>query len=84
MWRKIHTEVDYPTKNLDLSKFVTDQGLLKNMGIETKYNLHGTINHYGNITFGHYKAFLKNSFENKWYIYDDEVISEVSDSGFEK
>lgn len=54
------------------------------MGIETKYNLHGTINHYGNITFGHYKAFLKNSFENKWYIYDDEVISEVSDSGFEK
>ena len=80
MWRKIQTCVDFPSRNLDISTFVTDLRLLREMGIESKYNLHGTINHFGSMVAGHYTSCVKNPFDNKWYMYDDEVCQEVTDA----
>lgn len=54
------------------------------MGIESKYSLHGTINHYGSISAGHYTCCVKNPFDKKWYVYDDNECHEVANSNIEK
>ena len=77
-WRKVQTRVDFPLRNLDVSPFVTDIKLWQEMGIESKYNLHGTINHYGSISAGHYTCQVKNPFDKKWYLYDDNECHEVA------
>ena len=84
VWRKIQTSVDFPVRNLDTSAFVTDLRLLKDMGIESKYNLHGTINHYGSMSAGHYTSCARNPFDKKWYLYDDHACHEITDSSIEK
>ena len=37
-------------------------------------------NHYGGVGGGHYTAFGKNCFTNKWYDFDDSHASPVSDT----
>lgn len=71
IWRKIQTNVDFPLKNLDIGPFVASPDFLKSEGIETKYDLHGIVNHYGTLTFGHYTCYVKNHFDQQWYLYDD-------------
>jgi len=48
------------------------------------YNLHGIVNHYGSLGFGHYVSFVKNQFDEKWYRYDDMTREEVSESELHK
>ena len=69
---KNSTFIDFPTSNLDISKYL----LSNNSG--GKYNLIGVINHYGGESFGHYTAYCLNN--NKWCEYNDESVSIISES----
>jgi ubiquitin C-terminal hydrolase len=65
--------VTFPLDNLDLSNYVI--GYKKNGYI---YELYGICNHSGSVLGGHYTSFVKNA-NGKWYHFNDQVISEVSD-----
>ena len=52
--------------------------------VETSYNLHGVVNHYGTLGFGHYVSFTKNPFDGKWYRYDDLYRDEVGEDELHK
>jgi len=36
-----------------------------------EYDLHGTLNHMGNIGSGHYTAHAKHPITNEWHTFDD-------------
>jgi len=42
------------------------------------------VNHYGSLGFGHYVSFAKNSFNEKFYKYDDLSREEVSEEAIHK
>jgi ubiquitin carboxyl-terminal hydrolase 8 len=64
--------VTFPTENLDLSKYVS--GYNKNLYI---YDLYAVCNHSGSVLGGHYTSFIKNA-NDKWYQYNDTLVSEIS------
>lgn len=70
--QKNNNIVDYPL-NLNIGDYV-----LSNQNYN--YNLYGVILHYGNLYGGHYVCFIKRKtqFGQKWFLCDDENISEVS------
>jgi len=64
--------VDFPTDNLDLSKYV--------IGYDAKsfiYELFGICNHSGGVSGGHYFSYIKNA-NNKWYDFNDATVKEIS------
>ena len=70
---KIHTLVNTPLYDLDLSTYVS--------GYESEkyvYDLFGTGNHSGNTYGGHYTANIKNA-NGKWYNFNDTFINEISE-----
>jgi len=70
---KIHTIVNTPLRDLDLSKYVS--------GYDSEnciYDLFGTGNHSGNTYGGHYTANIKNA-NGKWYNFNDTFINEISE-----
>ena len=70
---KIHTVVNTPLCDLDLSIYVS--------GYESEkyvYDLFGTGNHSGNTYGGHYTANIKNA-NGKWYNFNDTFINEISE-----
>lgn len=71
-------------RNLDISAFVTDLEFLSQQGIDTKYNLHGVVNHFGTLSYGHYTSMVVNPFDKKWYQYDDNKCSSMPESGLNK
>ena len=77
---KITTKVNYPINNLDLTKYVLSY---KNSNInnyfEAKYDLFAVANHYGSLSFGHYKAYCKNSIDNNWYEFNDSNVKQISE-----
>ena len=73
------TLVEFPLYNLDLSSFVGDQTMIKNLGIDLNYDLYGIINHFGSLHFGHYTSTIRNLQENKWYYYDDSQRSLITE-----
>lgn len=77
--------VDFPIRNLDISQFVSDPGFIKKyFNIEPTYNLHGIVNHFGQLGFGHYVSYTRNHFEDKWYRYDDLYREEVNENKINK
>ena len=74
--QKLQTLVDFPLVNLDLKYFFVNG---KKCNFITIYDLFGICNHYGSVINGHYNAFCKNSLTNKWYKYDDSIITEISE-----
>ena len=70
--RKNQSMVEFPTENLDLSKYIV--GYNKN---SYKYDLYGVCNHSGGVQGGHYTAFVKNA-NGSWYLFNDSNISKVS------
>lgn len=81
---KLHTLVEFPLYNLDVSSFVTDHEFLTALGVEQSYDLYAMINHYGSLSFGHYISIVKNFQDGKWYKYDDSTRSEVPESQIQK
>lgn len=69
---KINRKIEFPLDNLDLRNYV--DGYHK---YESNYEAFGIINHIGNLHFGHYYAYCKNTNGN-WYNYDDEDVKLLS------
>lgn len=69
--KKITNKVEYPLRDLDLTKF------LSSASTESyKYDLFGVINHKallqeGNLSLGHYTALVKHISNNHWYLFND-------------
>ena len=63
-----------------MTAFCTDANFVKDQfQVDLSYDLHGMVNHYGTLGFGHYVSFCKNPFDQKWYRYDDLNREEVSE-----
>ncbi|EDO29817.1 predicted protein, partial [Nematostella vectensis] len=73
MWRqKLQTAVSFPVDGLDMSGYIT--GPTK----RPAYHLYGVSNHYGTMHGGHYTAFCKNAHNQRWFKFDDQVVTEMS------
>ncbi len=71
--QKITNNIEYPIKDLDLSKYFDPASPYKS---NSKYDLIGVNMHqafgYGtNINSGHYTSIVKNIMNNNWYLYND-------------
>ena len=55
-----------------MSGYIVDKDLVnRQLGLETKYDLTGFVNHMGTLGNGHYTANVRNPFTRKWHVYDD-------------
>lgn len=45
----------------------------------SKYNLTSVICHHGTVGGGHYTSFAKHESNGRWYEYDDQLVTEVSE-----
>ena len=73
---KINTEVKFPLRGLDLKKYIMD----KNDTIEKIYDLRCIMYHNGNLGYGHYYSICYNTIHDKWFLYNDERVSEIKES----
>ncbi|KAI4824216.1 hypothetical protein KUCAC02_012742 [Chaenocephalus aceratus] len=86
IWRdKINDMVDFPVRNLDLSKFCIGQK--DDMQQPPIYDLYAVINHYGGMIGGHYTSYArlpsdKNSQRSDvgWRLFDDSTVTMVEES----
>uniref|UniRef100_A0A8C6LYI5 ubiquitinyl hydrolase 1 n=1 Tax=Nothobranchius furzeri TaxID=105023 RepID=A0A8C6LYI5_NOTFU len=86
IWRdKINDMVDFPVRNLGLSKFCIGQK--DEMQQPPVYDLYAVINHYGGMIGGHYTAYArlpsdKNSQRSDvgWRLFDDSTVTMVDES----
>jgi len=84
-WRKLNSVVDFPIYNLDLSGYIVDKDLInRQLGLETKYDLSGYVNHMGTLGNGHYTSNVRNPFTRKWHVYDDHQVTEVAETSMQK
>lgn len=72
--QKITNKIDFPILDLDMSPYIADQSPFKQ---KCKYNLFGVNLHqefsmYNSLNAGHYISMVKNRFNNKWYMFNDE------------
>lgn len=72
---KFTETIEFPIEGLDVSKYVTDTSTNP---VQTKYNLFATINHYGTLFKGHYKAFTQSANSKQWVEFDDEDVHDVN------
>uniref|UniRef100_A0A672I420 Ubiquitin carboxyl-terminal hydrolase n=1 Tax=Salarias fasciatus TaxID=181472 RepID=A0A672I420_SALFA len=73
---KISTHVSFPLEGLDLQPF-----LAKDSSAQTSnYDLLSVICHHGTASSGHYIAYCRNDVNNLWYEFDDQSVTEVSES----
>uniref|UniRef100_H3C642 ubiquitinyl hydrolase 1 n=1 Tax=Tetraodon nigroviridis TaxID=99883 RepID=H3C642_TETNG len=85
IWRdKINDMVDFPIRNLDLSRFCIG---MKDEMQQPVYDLYAVINHYGGMIGGHYTAYArlpsdKNSQRSDvgWRLFDDSTVTMVEES----
>ena len=42
------------------------------------YDCYAVSNHYGAMGYGHYTAFARSIHNDKWYEFDDSMVSEIS------
>jgi ubiquitin C-terminal hydrolase len=66
---RIGVNIDFPIEELDMSNYFCDY-----VKKDAKYELYGVIVHHGNMHFGHYVSFTKNTINNEWYHYDDSNV----------
>ena len=71
--KKNESLVDFPLKDLDISKYVVEENSKK----DCLYDLCAISQHYGALSSGHYTAFCLN--QGEWYNFDDENVSKISD-----
>ena len=61
-------------KKINIKQFI-DKDLIFEEDIN--YELYGIINHEGSLDLGHYYSFIKLEYNNKWYIYNDNLVEEI-------
>ncbi|XP_049846278.1 ubiquitin carboxyl-terminal hydrolase 4-like isoform X2 [Schistocerca gregaria] len=71
---KIDTHVDFPLRELDMSSYV-----INSEHPPAVYDLIGVCNHYGGMGGGHYTAYAKNRLDEKWYCFDDNSVTDISE-----
>jgi len=73
---KINTFVQFPgcDEELDMTHYCTGN-FSKN---KILYQLIGVSNHFGGMGGGHYTAYAKNHFNQKWYDYNDQHVTYAS------
>ncbi|RNA23257.1 ubiquitin carboxyl-terminal hydrolase 31-like [Brachionus plicatilis] len=84
---KLTTPVWFPVSKLDMSKYViaeelNDTYLSNTSSTDSQYiyDLYAVCNHKGrDMANGHYTAYCKNSFDLKWYCFDDANCIPMSD-----
>lgn len=72
--KKNDSLVVFPITNLDLRQYIVEENSRK----EGIYDLYAISQHFGNLSSGHYTALCKNG--GNWYDFDDERVSESSES----
>jgi hypothetical protein len=80
--KKIETLINFPLKNLDMSKFISASSL--NNDIPLKYDLFAVANHYGRLDYGHYDAYCLNYLDNYWYNFNDRIVTKIKKEEEEK
>eukprot|EP00913_Durusdinium_trenchii_P006746 g6342.t1 len=88
---RLDDAMSFPLEDLNLSSFLSSpEGLAEVMqSIDQKspveahqrhvvYDLLGTIVHSGTASFGHYQAFVRSCEDGRWYLYNDDLVREVS------
>ncbi|KAI5612618.1 ubiquitin carboxyl-terminal hydrolase 33, partial [Silurus asotus] len=73
---KISTHVSFPLDGLDLQPFLAKDSSAQT----TSYDLLSVICHHGTASSGHYVAYCRNDLNNTWYEFDDQSVTEVSES----
>uniref|UniRef100_A0A8D3CXN2 Ubiquitin carboxyl-terminal hydrolase 33 n=1 Tax=Scophthalmus maximus TaxID=52904 RepID=A0A8D3CXN2_SCOMX len=81
---KIGTHVSFPLEGLDLQPFLAKDSSAQT----TNYDLLSVICHHGtassdvlhSLARGHYIAYCRNDANNLWYEFDDQSVTEVSES----
>ncbi|XP_072129438.1 ubiquitin carboxyl-terminal hydrolase 33 isoform X1 [Mobula birostris] len=73
---KINNHVSFPLEGLDLQPFLAKDSPSQ----ITTYELLSVICHHGTASCGHYTAFCLNELNGRWYEFDDQTVSEVSES----
>eukprot|EP00761_Pharyngomonas_kirbyi_P012405 gb/GECH01012432.1/.p1 GENE.gb/GECH01012432.1/~~gb/GECH01012432.1/.p1 ORF type:complete len:861 (+),score=178.12 gb/GECH01012432.1/:1-2583(+) len=68
---KLATFVDFPIEGLDLTCFEEDDPVI--------YDLYAVSNHSGGLGGGHYTAYVKNSKNGKWFLFNDSSVSPASE-----
>ncbi|PNF33355.1 Ubiquitin carboxyl-terminal hydrolase 15 [Cryptotermes secundus] len=71
---KVDRMVQYPVRGLNMSDYVINKSHL-----QAVYDLIGVCNHYGGLGGGHYTAFCQNQSDHKWYLFDDNCVSEIKE-----
>ena len=70
---KIRERIGFDLDGLDMTKYIQSH---KEGDPPLIYDLFAVSNHYGNLLGGHYTAYCKNRFKNKWFEFDDSDVSE--------
>uniref|UniRef100_A0A4W4FM88 Ubiquitin carboxyl-terminal hydrolase n=1 Tax=Electrophorus electricus TaxID=8005 RepID=A0A4W4FM88_ELEEL len=73
---KIGTHVSFPLDGLDLQPFLAKESSAQT----TTYDLLSVICHHGTASSGHYVAYCRNDLNKLWYEFDDQSVTEVSES----
>ncbi|KAI9136495.1 putative ubiquitin-specific processing protease 21 [Paraphysoderma sedebokerense] len=82
---KINDRHEFPT-DIDLTEFLSEEAKASNPPPQ-KYRLHGVLVHSGDLSGGHYCAFIKPKIDGKWLKFDDDRVTpatakEVFDDNF--
>lgn len=79
--RKIHTRVAaLEGGRLDFAPFFSAESPEREGG-GTVYTLRSIVDHHGSLGGGHYTAQARHRGDDKWYLYDDEMIHEMKERG---
>lgn len=83
---KMNDKINFPVYGLDMAPYVLScqEDADQNSNGPLIYDLHGVINHYGELNYGHYTAMARNSEAgDQWFNYNDSVVTKIGDSDSE-
>lgn len=75
----MNTKINYPIENFDVTRYIDPHYKKSNPSMKFVYDLYGVIIHQGSLNRGHYYSYCKNSHNEKWYLFDDELVREEAD-----
>ena len=74
---KLGNLIKFPIEGLDMGKYIHYK---ENENNDYIYDLFAVSNHDGSLEGGHYIAYCKNYYENKWYNFNDAYVSEIDEN----
>jgi hypothetical protein len=79
---KLTYPVEFPLVDFNVKRFLSTTKIgededERHYGL---YDLFAVCNHRGSISNGHYTAYCKNPITEKWFCYDDHLVSEIDSS----